>query len=133
MNEENGSRGSILYSDSSNAKNERHLVAIESDRGGFLPLGFTYEGDSLVSKQIANIFPGLARWNLFVFSKGGSGADIGRLKNCKLKLGFLPDYQRYFDVHHSDNDVISAVNPREMELGCAANAAMLYLFDELVQ
>ena len=131
MNEENGSRGSAAYADSSNKISEKHLAAIESDRGGFLPLGFNFDGDSTDYAKILALTPELERWNLWYFRKGGSGADVGRLKNCRMKLGYVPDSQRYFDVHHSDNDVIEAVNPRELELGSAANAMMLYLLDNL--
>jgi Zn-dependent M28 family amino/carboxypeptidase len=39
MNEENGSGGSKAYSDSSNVHKEKHILALESDSGGFTPRG----------------------------------------------------------------------------------------------
>jgi hypothetical protein len=39
MDEENGGTGGRDYARSENRKGERHLAAVESDRGGFLPLG----------------------------------------------------------------------------------------------
>ena len=36
----------------------------------------------------------------------------------------IPDSQRYFDYHHSANDVLSAVHPRELELGAVVQAVM---------
>ena len=35
MNEENGNRGGKHYAERAAAKNEKHLMALESDRGGF--------------------------------------------------------------------------------------------------
>ncbi|MFC1561743.1 hypothetical protein ACFL4Q_01975 [candidate division KSB1 bacterium] len=40
------------------------------------------------------------------------------------------DGQRYFDFNHSDNDPLSGVHPREMELGTAAQAILAYLTSE---
>jgi len=37
---------------------------------------------------------------------------------------------RYFDLHHSANDVFEEVHPREMELGTAAIAVLAYLLSE---
>jgi hypothetical protein len=41
--------------------------------------------------------------------------------------GLIPDAQRYFDVHHSANDVLAAVNPRELELGAIALAIIAFV------
>jgi len=45
-------------------------------------------------------------------------------------FGFVPDSQRYFDMHHSPNDVFENVNKRELELGAGAIASFLYLLDQ---
>jgi hypothetical protein len=45
-------------------------------------------------------------------------------------VGFRPDSQRYFDYHHSDRDVFETVHKRELELGAAALASMIYLLDQ---
>jgi hypothetical protein len=44
-------------------------------------------------------------------------------------MGFVPESQRYFDYHHARTDVLESVNRRELELGSAALAALLYLLD----
>ena len=65
------------------------------------------------------------------FEKGHSGADIGPLKNETIVLaGLRPDSQRYFDYHHAKNDTFDAINKRELELGAATMAALVYLFDK---
>jgi hypothetical protein len=44
--------------------------------------------------------------------------------------GLLPDTQRYFDHHHAQNDTFEHVNKRELELGAATMASLVYLFDK---
>jgi carboxypeptidase Q len=64
------------------------------------------------------------------FVRGYGGADIGPLKNDTVVLaGFVPDSQRYFDYHHAKNDTFDAINKRELELGTATMASMIYLVD----
>jgi carboxypeptidase Q len=134
MNEENGLRGARAYWDWSNAKQEYHLAAIESDRGGFTPRGFTAEGHEDIFnekfKKVIAWLPLLEPYGLS-FRVGGSGADISGLKNQKgLLFGFEPDTQRYFDYHHTPIDGIDVVNKRELELGAAAIMSLVYLLDQ---
>ena len=64
------------------------------------------------------------------FLQGGSGADIGPLKDGKIILaGLRPDPQRYFDYHHAASDTFDKINKRELELGAAAIASLVYLID----
>lgn len=133
MNEENGLGGAKAYWAASNAAKEFHLLAIESDRGGFTPRGFSAQGDDAVFtdhyRKLNTWLPLVEPYGLS-FSTGGSGADIGGLKSQKgLLLGLQPDTQRYFDYHHTAADVFEAVNKRELELGAAAMTTMVYLID----
>jgi len=131
MNEENGLRGGIEYARAAKENNEKHVAALESDSGGFAPRGFSVEGDSLSWQKIAawrSIFESLGAERI---TRGGSGADISVLvRDGVLGLGFVPEGHRYFDYHHSDNDTLDKVNPRELELGAAAMAIMAYLISE---
>lgn len=134
MNEENGQAGAIAYRDESFKNNEFHLAAIESDRGGFTPRGFTCDGEASIFEQrfkkVTAWLPLLQPYGLDL-KKGGSGADISRLKPQKgLLFGFEPDSQRYFDYHHAGSDNIDTVNKRELELGVAAIASLVYLIDK---
>jgi len=45
-------------------------------------------------------------------------------------IGLLPDSQKYFIYHHTEADVFEAVDQRELELGAAAMAALVYLIDQ---
>lgn len=131
INEENGSRGAREYAAFSDSTNQFHLAAIESDRGAFTPEGFYVDTDSVnVFNKINSWLPILQLADIIWIRNGGSGVDISRINGAKALIGYAPDSQRYFDFHHSANDVIEAVYPREFELGSAAIAILVYLLSE---
>ena len=130
INEENGSRGGKEYGKFADTSTENHIAAIESDRGGFTPIGFDVDTDSSTLNKIKNWLPVLEKSGINWIKKGGSGVDIQYIKNTKAKLGYVPDAQRYMDVHHSANDTFESVHPRELELGSASIAIMAYLISE---
>lgn len=131
MNEENGLKGGIEYANQAKQKQEKHIAAIETDAGGFAPRGFACEGDSSIKKQLKSFEKIFKPYNLHSFEHNGGGADISRLKDQGCLLYELePESQRYFDVHHSALDVFEAVNKRELELGAASLAALIYLLDQ---
>ena len=130
INEENGLRGGIEYGKFAALSNDKHLAAIESDRGAFTPRGFNVTTDSLSFQKMQSWLPVLNLADIDWIRNGGSGGDIGQIKNVKALLGYVPDDQRYMDLHHSANDVFSAVHPREMELGSAAIAIMSFLLSD---
>lgn len=132
MNEENGNRGGINYATIVKGKNEKHIAAVESDRGGFAPRGFSCDGSAEQVAFLESLQKHFKPYELHVFEKGFGGVDIYPLKEQFPGIplfGFVPDSQRYFDFHHAESDVFEAVNKRELELGCAAMAAMVYLLD----
>jgi hypothetical protein len=130
MNEENGMRGGNKYADVAKEKNEQHVFALESDAGGFTPRGFSFDCSDANFAQVESWKPLFKPYLIHYFEKGGSGADIGPLKNDRIVLsGLRPDSQRYFDYHHAANDTFDAVNKRELELGAATMASLVYLFD----
>ncbi len=132
MNEENGNYGGEMYAKKAKESGEEHIAAIESDAGGFVPRGFHLDGNAQQLAFLQSLAPILKPYDLHVFEKGYGGVDIGPLKRQFDSIplfGFIPDSQRYFDVHHSPNDVFENVNKRELELGCAAIASLLYLID----
>ena len=131
MNEENGSRGGQKYAEVALKNKEKHIAAIESDRGGFTPRGFTMSATPEVRKKIQSWKPLLEQYGLSDFNSEGGGADIGPLAQQGTTLiGYLPDSQRYFNFHHTPEDTIDKVDKRELELGSAAMAAMVYLIDK---
>jgi carboxypeptidase Q len=131
MNEENGLRGGTEYAKQAALKKELHVAAMESDRGGFTPRGFTMTASENVKAKIRSWKPLLEPYGLTDFDQEGGGADIGPLANQGVPLiGYLPDSQRYFSYHHTPQDTFDKVNKRELELGAAAMAALTWLIDQ---
>jgi len=134
MNEENGLGGGRAYAAASNEAGEFHLAAIESDAGGFSPRGFSCDASEAVFtsrfKKLLERFSLLESYDLYI-EKGGAGADVNPLKSQNgLLIGLRPDSQRYFDYHHTAIDTFDAVNQRELQLGAAAMAGLIYLIDQ---
>jgi hypothetical protein len=122
-------RGAKAYADA--MKHTKHIAAIEADRGGFTPFGFSIDGTPEQVKKVQSWKNLLLPYGLYYFAKGGSGVDVNFLKPMGVPLlGLMPDSQRYFDYHHSVNDSFDKVNIRELQLGTASMAAIVYLIDE---
>lgn len=131
MNEENGLRGGVQYADLAKKNNEKHIAAVESDNGGFTPRGFGIVGTPDQRAKVTPWKPLLASYGLTDIGPGSGGADIGPLATLGTVLfGFKPDSQRYFDYHHTAVDRFEAVSQRELELGAASMAALVYLLDQ---
>lgn len=131
MNEENGLKGGLKYAELAKANNEKHIAAIESDRGGFTPKGFTITGSDEAAQKLMSWKPLFEPYGIYDFGKPGGGADIGPLgEQGTTLLGFLPDPQRYFNYHHTIIDTFDKVDKRELELGAASMTALVYLIDK---
>ncbi len=130
MNEENGLRGGRKYAEIAEQNKENHIAAIESDAGGFTPRTLGISNDQ-------GQFEIVQKWQeLFTpyqikIVEGGGGADISPLRVQGTTLMSLrPDSQRYFDYHHTANDTFDKINSRELQLGAAAMASLIYLISE---
>lgn len=132
MNEENGTRGGKMYAEKAKENKENHIYAIESDAGGFTPRGFTLDGSDKQVALLQGFAPLFKPYLIHYLEPGYGGADINPLKNHFENIGLFglaPDSQRYFDIHHNENDVFENVNKRELHLGVAAIASLMYLLD----
>lgn len=131
MNEENGLRGGRKYAEIAETKGEEHIMAMESDRGGFLPIGFGITGTADQQEKVFSWKALFEPFGIYQFRRGGGGADISPLRTQDVPLiGYIPDSQRYFKYHHTAIDNFEAVNQRELEMGAAAMASMIYLVDK---
>ncbi len=131
MNEENGLKGGKAFADSVKSQNQNVIAAIESDAGGFTPRYFVCQThDERLTKASAWL-PLFKPYSIYAFEYGHGGADISPL-NAKqtLLIGYRPDSQRYFDYHHAGSDTFDKINQRELELGGANMAALVYLLSE---
>lgn len=131
MNEENGLRGGQEYARVAKEKGEKHIAAIESDSGAFLPLGFSSSGTDEQKAKLLSWRPYFLPYQVWSLDKPGGGADIGPLRDQgPILIGLEPDSQKYFNYHHTAADVFEAVDQRELELGAAAMAALVYLLEQ---
>ena len=131
MNEENGGKGGKKYEELSKNNKENHIFALESDSGGFSPRGFSFEADDANFNKIVSWKNLFEPYLIHSFVKGHSGSDIEPLTSKSIvKAGLKPDSQRYFDYHHALNDKFDAINKRELELGAATMASLMYLMDQ---
>lgn len=130
MNEENGLAGGKAYEKYARDHKEKHLAALEADAGGYSPRGFFID-------TTKSLYATVVKWKslfhpYFIdrFSEDGGGSDLNALDDSGVPcIGFEPDTQRYFDIHHSAADTFDKINKRELELSGAAIASLLYLLD----
>lgn len=131
MNEEFGLRGGLKYAEEAKANGEKHIAAIESDAGGFSPRGFSIDSSMEIVNYLGRWKDVLGRYGILEITKGHGGADIGPLKpQGVVTIGLMPDSQRYFDYHHAETDTFDKINKRELELGGAAMASLIYILAE---
>ena len=134
MDEEYGQTGAKVYADESKRRvsggTEKHIAAIEADRGGATPQGFSVDGSGEEREKIVAWKKLLEPYGIWYFGNSGSGVDIRDLKEQgAVLIALVTDSQRYFDYHHSGNDTFDKVNVRELELGAAGMGALVWLID----
>jgi Zn-dependent M28 family amino/carboxypeptidase len=136
-NEENGLRGGKAYAAQYKAKLEKHIAAIESDSGGFEPVGFSLEHKDQAKqssganylRRLVSLYSELGPMKI---STGFSGADIRPMKDAGVWLmGLRVDMKSYFDIHHTPADTVDKVKPEELQRCVASMAAMAWLLAEL--
>lgn len=130
MNEENGLRGGDAYAAFAKEKNEKHLAALETDAGGFVPRSIGVDTTQGLYRLVLGWKQLFHPYLLDNIEAGGGGADLRLLQQNGVPcIGFEPDGQRYFDIHHTAEDTFDKVNKRELELGAGAIGGLLYLID----
>lgn len=135
-NEENGLGGARTYVKDHADELKKTVAAIESDSGGFHPVGFSVEHVDLA--RLPNIIDQLRRrlgalegMNAARVQAGGSGADVGLFKEHGVAcLGLEVEGSIYFDTHHTPADTPDKVNPRELARCVAAMAVAAYQIAE---
>ncbi len=124
-NEENGLRGALAYAADHRNELAQHTAAIETDGGGFSPIGFSCSLRDEQAESVRRLFLPLQDIGAGTFATGAGagGADIGPLHAAGVPcFGLWVDGQRYFDYHHTAIDDLAMVNERELALGAAVVA-----------
>jgi hypothetical protein len=129
MNEENGLRGATAYAAEHVG---RQVAALESDAGGHEPRGFSTSATGARLGRLRDLLAPLQSFGMGTLTQGHGGADIGPLGGQGTELfGLSVSTHRYFDYHHSANDVLAAVNERELAMGAAALAYLAAVLADL--
>ncbi|MDR6371082.1 hypothetical protein J2795_001872 [Chryseobacterium bernardetii] len=130
-NEENGTKGGKQYGKVAKDNNEKHIFAIESDAGGFSPRGISLEMDEPQKNQIKSWVHLFLPYGVYNFEGKYSGSDIAPLHEMGVPTAELvPDPQRYFDIHHTEEDTFEKVSRRELLLGSAVMTQLIYMIDK---
>ncbi|MBE4949177.1 M28 family peptidase [Chryseobacterium culicis] len=130
-NEENGTKGGKEYGKIAKENNEKHLFAIESDAGGFSPRGISLEMNEPQRNQIKSWGNLFLPYGVYNFEGKYSGSDIAPLHEMGVPTAELvPDPQRYFDIHHTEEDTFEKVNRRELLLGSTVMTQLIYMIDK---
>jgi carboxypeptidase Q len=131
-NEENGGRGSKDYATRHAAAVSKHVLAIESDGGGFAPRGFNVDGTPAAIAMVKDIVSLLEPIGATRARKGYGGADIAPLAKLGVPaLGLWVDGSRYFDYHHTHADTFDKVDAKDLAKGVAAVAVFAYVVADM--
>jgi hypothetical protein len=130
MSEEQGGIGGKEYARQAQERGERHVAALESDRGGFAPLGFSASTPTLAA--VESWKPYLEAAGAGKLFAGGTGTDTSWLEAQGVpSFELIMESRHYFDYHHAARDRPEAVKPDELRAGAAAVAVWTYLAAEL--
>ena len=130
-NEENGVKGGIQYGKTVKENNEKHLFAIETDAGGFAPRGIALDMDDAKRNQIKSWSKLFLPYGVYNFEERFSGTDLYPLHDMGIPAAeLMPDSQRYFDIHHTEEDTFEKVNRRELLLGATTLTQIIYMIDK---
>jgi len=129
MDEEFGGTGGRAYAVAPQRKGERHVVAAESDRGGFAPVGLAVGGQDKKALDLLTAHADLFRpLGVSFMVPGGGGVDVAPLiEKGAVPAAVMINAQAYFDVHHSALDTVASVHPRELELQAVILAALAFI------
>jgi carboxypeptidase Q len=135
-NEENGVRGGRAYAKDHAGELAKTVLAVESDSGGFAPLGFSVQASSeiqdRVKARVTDIASLLAPIHASRVILGHSGTDIGPMAPAGVpEIGLDVDGRTYFDIHHTEADTLDKVDPAALADDVAAVAALAYVVADM--
>ncbi|HEY3914312.1 MAG TPA: M28 family metallopeptidase [Verrucomicrobiae bacterium] len=127
VNEENGLAGARAYERRHKSELPQHILAIESDRGTFKPLGFSPVATDAARRKIKEYAAPLARIGAEKIFSEGSEADVGELEPDGVPTAALvDDGSKYFWYHHTEADTIDKLTPADLAACSSAMAVMAW-------
>ena len=135
-NEENGLKGARTYAVDHEAELAKHVLALETDSGGFQPRGFsvqqkTPDGQARMHARVADIASLLHGIGVRRITDGHGGADVGVRAPAGVPLvGLDVDGRTYFDYHHERRHARQG-GPAQLAADVAAVAVLAYIAADL--
>jgi carboxypeptidase Q len=132
-NEEFGLSGANAYAEKYAAELPRHILAGESDFGS----GRVWKVDSRVAPETLPLFDEIARLLAPLGvergdNEAGGGADLGPMAPARVPfLGLNQDGTEYFDWHHTANDTLDKIDPKDLDQNVAAWVTVAYAAAEM--
>ena len=129
-NEEFGLSGARAYAEAHKDELARHVMAAESDFGS----GRVWRLASRVDPAKLPVVADLAK--LLGVEQGkndsGGGADLGPMAPARVPvIALAQDGTTYFDYHHTANDTLDKIDPKDLDQNVAAWAAVVYAIADL--
>jgi carboxypeptidase Q len=129
-NEEFGLSGGRAYAEAHKDELARHVMSGESDLGS----GRVWRLSSRVDPARLPVVAALAK--LLGVEQGRNeahgGSDIGTLAPARVPVIALDqDASVYFDYHHTANDTLDKIDPKDLDQNVAAWAAVAYAVAEM--
>jgi hypothetical protein len=128
-NEELGIGGGRAYADAHRAEAPRHVAALEADQGDGRPWALRVPVEQHGNPLTAALRESLEPLGIS-FDQGTSrgGVDISPLRSLGVPFVDLrQDATRYFDFHHTVNDVLENVSRDDLEAATVAFAAAVWV------
>jgi hypothetical protein len=128
-NEEQGLWGGRAYADRHAGDVANHVIAAESDFGAGRIYGFDASARDLQPAALAQIQQVLAPLGIeWMPGKGDPESDIGPMTQRGMAWAWLGhDGSGYFDLHHSAEDTLDKIDPKDLAQNTAAYAVFTWL------
>lgn len=132
--EEEGLWGAQEYFRRHASELKLHSLLMESDIGTFTPYGLTVDAKNktglCILQEIVKLLKGINAST--IVPNPDVGSDIGIGQRDGVPGASLANYNsNYFDFHHSNGDMMTVENPKELDLCAAVWAVSAYLVADL--
>ncbi|HXU31127.1 MAG TPA: M28 family peptidase, partial [Thermoanaerobaculia bacterium] len=128
-NEEFGLSGAKAYAEAHAAELSRHVAAAEADFGS----GKVYRIKTRINPAALPAFGPIAEIakplgvEFSTANDSGGGADLSPMVPGHVPvIAFDQDGSTYFDIHHSANDTIDKIDPKDLDQVVAAWTGVIY-------
>ncbi len=127
-NEENGSAGARAYADAHANELATHMLALEADFGDGRAYGFRTPVSPTLSPTWARVVRLLSPLEVsFNEAAPEGGADLGPMHERGVPMAdVMQDGTRYFDIHHTANDVATQIDVASLDHAMRAVLTVVY-------